>query len=535
MVADGETPWCFSFKSGFPFDGWPGTNLLESLVLRYAGTDAYDAWVAGDLASTSPDIAEAGRYANSLIFGDGFVRNGSASITSNEFPVDLLFLLNRDSESTATAPQCWFVHQADFLFQTVPPGNEVGVDLGAFVLPPVNVGDDVPVKAAVSTASGLSDRPEVRVFLEFLASPEFGSTWAAQPESGFLSTNRRFDSSAFGLAGDPNADIRRDGQQALADAIERGTLRGDGSDLMPPEIGGITEAGEPGAFYQGMVDWANGVRSLDQVFVALDTAWDEWRANQVDEEEQPSLDVEASGDDTSVSLPGDEPQPAPTIGEDGVFEVESFESGPQVPGTYRSDVLGTPITVTLEGAWIAPVSRPGHTVFIDPGSIGVGQRDITLLRPHILANPADPGGAPEPGAFLPAEDIEAWLADLVDGIVTRAPERVRFGGQEAVYFEVEVTDPGVCGSFIFCAGFIANAIEPDGNISGWSFEPGNYQRIWWVDQGDERPVVVIASTRNDDRGFDSRADELLDSLIFGDPQPHPLSPDEAGVTGLIAN
>ncbi len=534
MVADGHTPWCFSFKSGYPFNGWPGTNLMESLVLRFGGVETYDAWMAGELSSTSPSIAEAGRYGDSLLFGEGFVRNGSASITANEFPADMLFLLNRDAVTNEVDPQCWLLHQADFMYGTVPPGNTPGVDLDHFILPPVTAGEQAPTKAALSTATALTDRPEIRVFMEYLASPEFGTTWAAQPNSRFVPVNRRFDGSAFGPAGDVVADSRRGTAEWLAQAINSDAMRVDASDHMPPEIGGITEDGAPGVFYQGMVDWADGVRTIDEVLAAMDAAWEEWRLANPLGDEGPIPDEAGSpdtGSDVGSSPVDDGPvEPPVPLGPDGVYAVEEFPAGPQAPGTYRSDILGTPITVTLEGSWISPHSIPGHTVFIDPESLSVGDRDVTFLRPYVLADPTDPGAAPAPGVLRPAENIEEWLDTLVDGIVTGGPETVVIGGREAVYFEAQITNTEVCGTFLWCAGFIANTVDEQGNISGWSFDPGTRQRVWWIDQGDEQPLVIIAATRSGDTGFETRADELLDSLIIGDPQPHPVSRADSGLS-----
>ena len=77
IVADGGTPWCFGFASGFA-SGWPGSDLIESLVLRVGGVDTYDAWTAGDVGFASPAVIEAGRLADALIFEPGFVRGGPA-------------------------------------------------------------------------------------------------------------------------------------------------------------------------------------------------------------------------------------------------------------------------------------------------------------------------------------------------------------------------------------------------------------------------------------------------------------------------
>ena len=51
-------PWCVGFGSG-DATGWVGTDWVEDAVLRTAGPEAYDEWVAGDLAFNSVEIKEA--------------------------------------------------------------------------------------------------------------------------------------------------------------------------------------------------------------------------------------------------------------------------------------------------------------------------------------------------------------------------------------------------------------------------------------------------------------------------------------------
>jgi hypothetical protein len=47
----------------------------------------------------------------------------------------------------------------------------------------------------------------------------------------------------------------------------------DASDLMPETIGGQTLEGGPGAFYQGMLDWVDGTRTIQEVFADIDSKW----------------------------------------------------------------------------------------------------------------------------------------------------------------------------------------------------------------------------------------------------------------------
>ena len=56
-------------------------------------------------------------------------------------------------------------------------------------------------------------------------------------------------------------------------ALQTGSFRVDGSDAMPTEIGGMTIEGGRGPVWQGMLDWVDGARTIDQVFADIDAAW----------------------------------------------------------------------------------------------------------------------------------------------------------------------------------------------------------------------------------------------------------------------
>ena len=197
--------------------------------------------------------------------------------------------------------------------------------------------------------------------------------------------------------------------------------------------------------------------------------------------------------------------------------------------------LGTPVTLSLEDGWVQTRDNPGEVNFTyREQSAGGSNRRVIFLRPHLLSDPQQPHVF---GATWPVDDIEGWLDVVVDGIIITDPQQVKIGGRDSIYFEAAITDPAVCGTASFCAGFIANTYKPgpefggEGIISGWAFNPGVHDRVWWVDQGDEAPLVIIAKTASTDRGFQPTVDALLDTLTIGDPQPHPVPFQESGLAG----
>ena len=59
IKADGSTPWCVGFESGGA-TGWPATDWMEDIMLRTAGGDVYDQWVAHEIPFNDDAVVHAG-------------------------------------------------------------------------------------------------------------------------------------------------------------------------------------------------------------------------------------------------------------------------------------------------------------------------------------------------------------------------------------------------------------------------------------------------------------------------------------------
>ncbi|HSM65565.1 MAG TPA: BMP family ABC transporter substrate-binding protein, partial [Ilumatobacteraceae bacterium] len=210
---------------------------------------------------------------------------------------------------------------------------------------------------------------------------------------------------------------------------------------------------------------------------------------------------------------------------DGPPDIDEIE-----PGTYEITDLGTSLTLTVDDGWVSPLTAAGYTRYAASNSTQFGDQDVTFLRPHFLSDPLQPQAEFRAQVPSPLGDVEGWLDNMIDGVITAGPDQREIGGRTAVYFEAEIADSDLCGDFMYCVSFAMNTIGRQGFMSGWSFEPGIHQRIWWIDQGNEAPLVIIAATPSDDRAFQATADALLDTLVIGDPAPHPVPFEESGIT-----
>ena len=276
IVADGRTPWCFAFESFGDGNGWPGSDFIESLVLRVGGLETYDAWARGEIGFTNPAVMKAGMLADTLVFKPGYVRGGAASISGETFSNQLPHMLSRDSVTGETEPECWLYHQAQFVLGSVPAADRIGTDVDFFMLPPIEPSRPTPAIGTANFVSALNDRPEVREFMSFAASPEWGSHyWAAGENAGFFSPNQRFDPSNYRDASHDSGadDVITSIADATLSALRADAFRMDASDQMPAEIGALTLEGGPGAFWQGMIDWVDGTRTIEEVFADIDAEW----------------------------------------------------------------------------------------------------------------------------------------------------------------------------------------------------------------------------------------------------------------------
>jgi alpha-glucoside transport system substrate-binding protein len=214
------------------------------------------------------------------MLSEGYARGGSGAISRFSAANEGLTPLLGDD------PACLLVHQGDFMLGTLPERARIGVDIDVFPFPPMVDGDPTATVGGGNLLSVLADRPEVREFVERAASPEWGQLWAAASSNQFVSPSIRFDLSSYGPEAEPDlAETRRTIGRLAQDAIASGAFRFDASDLMPGPIGSATPEGEPGAFWQGMVDVVDGKRTMEQVLTDIEAAWQEldsgWRNEQI--------------------------------------------------------------------------------------------------------------------------------------------------------------------------------------------------------------------------------------------------------------
>lgn len=249
MKATGTAPWCDAIGAG-DATGWKGTDWIENIMLRTQTTQVYDRWVAGELPFSSPEVKNAFDLLGKIWMDPAAVYGGQTTIATTEVPEAAKWLF----ESPA---RCWMHFQGSFVTGFFPEEIQKNLDqhVGVFVMPPINpaVTPALEVGGDVFVVMKGKDRPEVRKFIEFLATVESTTPWAKQGNSLF--PHKGQDLSVY------PTEIERTMARIIAEAK---SARFDGSDNMAAELNR--------AFWKGITDWVSGTSDLDGALKEIDAA-----------------------------------------------------------------------------------------------------------------------------------------------------------------------------------------------------------------------------------------------------------------------
>jgi alpha-glucoside transport system substrate-binding protein len=250
IVADGGTPWCVGFESEGA-TGWPATDWMEDIMLRTAGGDVYDQWVAHEIPFNDPAVVTAAERFGEILFAEGYVLGGvenSVNVAFGDAPVPMF----------EDPPACWLHRQASFINSFFPEDAVAGEDYDWFALPPID--QEGTLFAGEFTVVG-SNRPEVVDFLERFIDVPVQCEMGGVVGSSRISPNVNVGPECYAN------EILADASVILAEALSNGTGRFDASDLMPAEVGS-------GSFWTGMIRYVSeGPDSLQSVLDEIEDSF----------------------------------------------------------------------------------------------------------------------------------------------------------------------------------------------------------------------------------------------------------------------
>lgn len=249
IVADGDAPWCVGIESGAA-TGWAMTDWIEELMLRTTSLENYDRWVAGELDFDSPEVRRAVEEVANIWFTDGYVFGGRGAIATT-------FFGDAPKPMFDSPPRCWLHKQGNFITSFFPEEAVAGEDYDFFYFPGLEEEYGKPVLVAGDIYTMFNDRPEVRAVIQYFSTGDSVKGWVEA-----------------GGAISPHLDSSLDWYTNLIDRgvaeiiLNASSVRFDGSDLMPGEVGA-------GAFWKSMTDYVTGAIDLDTALQQIDAAWPE--------------------------------------------------------------------------------------------------------------------------------------------------------------------------------------------------------------------------------------------------------------------
>jgi len=204
--------------------------------------------VAHEVKFDSPEVRKAWDILAGIWMDPDAVYGGAQTIALTNFKEPAAWLFG-------DSPKCWLHKQGNFITSFFPAGVEAGKDYDFFYLPPIDEAYGKPYLVAGDIMAMFNDRPEVRAVMEFFTKGESVKNWLAS--GGALSPH---NDSQLDWYGD---DVER----KIAGLVREATsVRFDGSDLMPGEVGA-------GSFWKSMTDFFSGSVDMDTALAEIDASW----------------------------------------------------------------------------------------------------------------------------------------------------------------------------------------------------------------------------------------------------------------------
>jgi alpha-glucoside transport system substrate-binding protein len=253
MVADGRKPWYAPMESGNA-TGWVGTDWIEDIVLRTTSVENYDRWTVPEspedrLRFASPEIQNAWEIMGSFLLNEDYMYGGILSTLQDRFFDTGIALIegNAMMAKQGSYMPSWLAE--DYPDLAIGPDG----DLNYFFFPAIDEQYGDPVLTGGDVYTMYNDRPEVREVLRYMTSAE--SIRPAIERGVFLSPHQ-----------DAELDWFREADRGIAEILlNADTVRFDGSDLMPGEVG-------TGTFWAGVVDYVSG-EDLEPILQEIDASW----------------------------------------------------------------------------------------------------------------------------------------------------------------------------------------------------------------------------------------------------------------------
>ena len=253
IVKDGGTPWCVGFESGGA-SGWPATDWMEDIMLRTAGTETYDKWVAHEIPFDDPAVVTAAEDFGKVMFGKDYVLGGAKQTPSVAFG-------DAPGPMFKDPPGCWLHRQASFINAFFPEDAEAGKDYDWFPFPTIEEGqDNILFGGEFAVVGTAGNRDEVVDFLDQFMAEKVQCAMGGEAASSRISPNVNVKPDCYAN------DILGKSSEILTAALKEGTGRFDASDMLPGDVNS--------AFWTEMLGYMqDGASSAKSHLSAIEKTW----------------------------------------------------------------------------------------------------------------------------------------------------------------------------------------------------------------------------------------------------------------------
>jgi alpha-glucoside transport system substrate-binding protein len=228
-------------------DGWTLTDWFENVYLQTAGGEMYDKLARHEIPWTDPSVRVALQTLG-RVFRPEYLPGGISGALQTEFAESVVDVFGED-------PRASIVFEADFVAGVIAESTSATVGQDARVFPFPRIGATSAVVSGGDMVVALTDEPAAAALMQFLASAEAASIWAAQ--GGFVSPNRAVDLGVY-----PDDTTR----QIAEELVGAESLRFDMSDLMQGALGGT-----PGdRLWRAMQDYLADPAGVDRILAGLE-------------------------------------------------------------------------------------------------------------------------------------------------------------------------------------------------------------------------------------------------------------------------
>lgn len=243
IIAAGKTPWSIGADIGWPLSDW-----IENIMVRTAGPDVYNKWIAHEIPWTDPAVKNAFQVWGKIVAEPRNLSGGIDGTLATPFQNAAVAVFQKD-------PKAYLHYEGDFIGGIVMsqlPGIKPGEDIDFFAFPAIDPRYGQPVVGGADAVVAFSDKPAVKKLMKYL------TTVAANEiavKNGFLSQHQGVSTALY-----PDILSRKSAEILTRAAI----YVFDASDLMPSAVG------NQGGFWDACKRYLQNPSQLDKILADME-------------------------------------------------------------------------------------------------------------------------------------------------------------------------------------------------------------------------------------------------------------------------